>query len=286
MRTQLPALASQPCVAGQSRTRSPAMNIKQARQIEVGATLPVASVELVKDECAAFDECPVIDTYGDLSAGKQVIIGMPGAFTPTCTSEHLPGYIRNSKKFRQAGATVNVVTTNDVFIMTAWKRAMKKCMQEEGLTTLDSEVNMLADKGGDLIKALGLGYYMTPAKDAAWSFQLNSGLRSKRFALIAENGVVTHVAVDEGDTEMIDTSAEAILQVLSPRNKAKVTKGGASPSAAASSPSAAAASASVSETSAAGADAAGGEVQGAAILVAGLLGAAAYAYATGIQLPF
>ena len=139
------------------------------------------------------------------------------AFTPTCTDEHLPGYIRNARKFRRLGVKkLAVITTNDRFIMTAWKKAMKDCMQAEGLSTIDTEVTMVSDKDAELIKALGLAFNMAPKKKAAWSFQLNAGLRSKRFALVAEEGVVTHLAVDEGDTEMVGTSAEEIMNVLRP----------------------------------------------------------------------
>jgi len=148
-------------------------------------------------------------------------VGMPGAFTPTCTSEHLPGFIRNARKFRRLGVDkLAIVTTNDKFIMSAWKKAMSECMQAEGLSSLDTEVTMVADKDAELVKSLGLAYNMAPAKKAAWSFQLNAGIRSKRFALVADNGVLTHVAVDEGETEMVDTSAEAILGILKPQASA------------------------------------------------------------------
>lgn len=111
---------------------------------------------------------------------------------------------------------VAIVTTNDRFIMTAWKKAMRSCMEKEGLSSIDTEVTMLADDKGELIKALGLAYNMAPKKTAAWSFQLNAGLRSKRFALVASDGVVEHIAVDEGDTDLVSTSAESILEVLKP----------------------------------------------------------------------
>ena len=61
---------------------------------------------------------------------------------------------------------------------------------------------------------------MQPERKAAWSFQLNAGIRSKRFALITDDGVVSHVAVDEGDTDMVDTSAEAILDIVTPQASA------------------------------------------------------------------
>ena len=203
------------------RAPAPRMVVKQASEIAVGAEMPFAEIELVKGECAAFDECELISTKDDiLGKGKSIIIGMPGAFTPTCTSEHLPGYIRNARKFKGMGVrSVNIVTTNDAFIMTAWKRAMRKCMEAEGLSSLDNEVNMLADKDSNLIKALGMGFNMAPEKTAAWSFQLNAGLRSKRFAMVLNDGVVEHLAVDAGETEMDATSAESLMAVLKPSAK-------------------------------------------------------------------
>jgi peroxiredoxin len=199
----------------------PAMKIKQASQIAVNQSLPVAYIEVVTDGCAADDTCPVNTVDEVLGDGKCVLVGMPGAFTPTCTDEHLPGFIRKAKKFKRLGVKkVAVVTTNDRFIMTSWKKAMKECMQAEGLSSIDTEVEMLSDDKGDFIKSLGLAYNLQPKRKKAWSFQLNAGLRSKRFAMVTEGGVVTHLAVDDGDTDMIGTSAETILEVITPQASA------------------------------------------------------------------
>ena len=193
------------------------MQVKQASQIEVGQPLPAAYVEIVTDGCAADDSCPVLTADEMLGTGKVVLVGMPGAFTPTCTDEHLPGFIRSAKRFKRLGVkTVAIVTTNDRFIMTAWKKAMKECMESEGLRSMDTEVSMLSDDKCEFIKSLGLAYNMAPKKGGAWSFQLNAGLRSKRFAMVLNDGVVEHLAVDAGDTEMEGTSAENILEVLKP----------------------------------------------------------------------
>ena len=118
-----------------------------------------------------------------------------GAFTPTCTDLHLPGFIRAAPRFEKLGVgTLAVVTTNDRFIMSCWKDAMKACMEEEGLTSLDDKVTMIADKDGEIIKALGFLYNSklnrkAEGTRAAWQM-LNSGLRSKRFALVVQDGVV------------------------------------------------------------------------------------------------
>ena len=145
------------------RATTPTLNFMQAKQIETGATLPSLDgmeVEIVTDDCAFDDTCEIIsDEPNLLTKGKTILVGMPGAFTPTCTDAHLPGYIRGAKKLRRNGVNnIAIVTTNDRFIMTAWKRKMRECASQEGLRTIDTEVSMLADKNGNLIKSLGLAY--------------------------------------------------------------------------------------------------------------------------------
>ena len=216
-----------------ARARPIFANFKQAKQVEVGGALPSVEgfgVELVTDDCAFDDTCAVVDDI-DFTKGKSVIVGMPGAFTPTCTDEHLPGFIRNAKKMRRAGVkNIAVLTTNDRFIMTAWKRKMRECAQAAGLNSIDSEISMLADKNGNLIRALGLAYNEALDKNEKNAFiQLNSGIRSKRFALIAQDGVVQHLAVDDGSIDLDQTSAESVLAVLSgkPQRAVTATGGGA-----------------------------------------------------------
>jgi len=198
------------------------MATMQAEQVAVGDDFPNVPITLVTDGCAAEDNCPLLDSSTDLfSSGRNVLVGMPGAFTPTCTDEHLPGYIRGAGKFRSLGvSTVAVVTTNDRFLLTAWKRAMSACLRAEGKASLDGMVSMLADKDADLIKALGVAYNSKLDTKANKFFQLNAGIRSKRFALVVEEGRVAHVAVDEGETDLDATSAESILAWLEERGRA------------------------------------------------------------------
>lgn len=149
---------------------------------------------------------------------KCVIVGMPGAFTPTCTDEHLPGYIRNAPKMRRMGVDkIAVVTTNDRFIVSAWKSAMKGCLEGAGINAFDERVAMIADKDAELTKALGMAYYhkLDRSKESLSWLQFSQGIRSKRFALVAESGIVTHLAVDDGHVELRNTSAESIMEVLS-----------------------------------------------------------------------
>jgi peroxiredoxin len=126
---------------------------------------------------------------------------MPGAFTPTCTDAHLPGYMNRAAQFAQVGVSnIGVVTTNDRFVNEAWTKALEAC------TGKPSTLDMYSDGDGDLVKALGL------VDDMGFGL----GLRSKRFALVVEDGVVAHVATDPGMDEMRETSAEKILRVVTP----------------------------------------------------------------------
>ena len=214
------------------------MTVMQASQIAVGQAFPDTGnyINIVTDGCVREDACPmwtVEDLVGSESNKKlSVIVGMPGAFTPTCTDLHLPSYIRSIKKFEKLGVkTVAVLTTNDRFIMSSWKDAMKECMRGEGLRSLDDRVTFVADKGGEITKALGLLYNSkleaqagpkeAGPKQTIWQM-FNAGLRSKRFALVVKDGVVKHVAVDEDTTGtlMEATSADAVLAVLGDKGAA------------------------------------------------------------------
>ena len=111
------------------RARPVRLNVKQASQIEVGAPLPLLDasmgIEVVTDECAFDDTCKVVES--ELSVGTTVLVGMPGAFTPTCTDEHLPGFIRSAKQLRRAGVqNLCVVTTNDK-VRAASKGSRRNC---------------------------------------------------------------------------------------------------------------------------------------------------------------
>ena len=138
-----------------------------------------------------------------LEKGTNVLVGMPGAFTPTCNDEHLPGYIRTADTFKDAGVSkVAVLTTNDRFVNSAWNRAVEQCMSAK------SSLLMLSDGDADLIKQLGM------VDDMGFGM----GFRSKRFAVVMTDGVIDHVAVDPGMRDLGPTSAEAILKVVRGKN--------------------------------------------------------------------
>jgi peroxiredoxin len=132
----------------------------------------------------------------DLFSGKKVvIISVPGAFTPTCSMNHLPGFVDHAEKIVAKGVdTIACMAVNDVFVMDAWGR-------DRGV---GDHITMLADGNGEYAKALGLEF------DGS---AFGMGTRGQRFALIVDNGVVSHVAVEKpGQFEV--SSAESILENL------------------------------------------------------------------------
>ena len=157
--------------------------------IQPGDKLPVAPIKRVDQ--ASFEDT---DT-GTLFAGRDVVLfAVPGAFTPTCSERHLPGFVAHYQAFRDKGVDVACMSVNDAFVMQAWGQ-----MQQvpDGLW-------MLSDGNADFTRALGLemdasGYGM--------------GMRSKRFALHAVDGVVKQIFV-EAPGEFRVSSAEYVLEQL------------------------------------------------------------------------
>ena len=134
-------------------------------------------------------------TTDELFAGKTVVLfSVPGAFTPTCSAKHLPGYVEQAQALADKGAdTVACMAVNDVFVMDAWG-------QDKNADAL----LMVGDGNGEFTKALGL------EMDGS-SFGL--GTRSQRYAMIVDDGVVTKLNVEApGQFEV--SSAEAILEAL------------------------------------------------------------------------
>lgn len=125
---------------------------------------------------------------------KVVLFSVPGAFTPTCSARHLPGYVELADQIHAKGVdTIACMSVNDVFVMSAWS----KSAGADGIL-------MLADGNGDFARALGLELDAT---------QFGMGHRSQRFALIAENGIVRELFI-EGPGEFSVSSAEHLLSVL------------------------------------------------------------------------
>ncbi|MEO0575633.1 MAG: peroxiredoxin [Pseudomonadota bacterium] len=132
-----------------------------------------------------------------LFGGKKVIlVSVPGAFTPTCSMNHLPGFVDLADQFTSKGVdTIACMAVNDVFVMDAWGKDRN----------VGETVTMLADGNGDYSKALGL------TMDASG---FGMGLRGQRFAILVDDGVATHVAV-EAPGEFRVSAAEAMLEAVS-----------------------------------------------------------------------
>ena len=153
--------------------------------IKVGDSLPAATFNLIKDGVQSV-------STDDIFKGKKVVLfSVPGAFTPTCSERHLPGYVEHFEEFRKRGIEVACMAVNDAFVMKAWA---KDRGVPDGLL-------MLADGNGDFAKALGLEMDAT---------KFGMGMRAKRFALYADDGVVKVLQV-EAPGEFKVSSAEAML---------------------------------------------------------------------------
>ncbi len=145
---------------------------------------------------AATAEGPKELTTEEVFGGKTVVLfATPGAFTPTCSVRHVPGYLQNLDALRAKGVdTVACMAVNDVFVMEAWRKEMG----------VDDRILMLADGAGVMIKALGLELDLTAR---------GLGIRSQRFAMVVRDGKVAHLAVEKpGDFDV--SKAESVLAVL------------------------------------------------------------------------
>lgn len=127
--------------------------------------------------------------------GKKVVLfAVPGAFTPTCSAAHLPGFVTNADKIKAKGVdTIACVSVNDAFVMDAW-----------GKDKNADEILMLADWNAEFTEALGL------TLDASGA---GLGVRSQRYAMVVDDGVITKLAVEQGGKLEV-SSAEAILDAL------------------------------------------------------------------------
>ena len=156
--------------------------------IKVGDRIPSATLNVIRDGVQSV-------STDELFKGKKVVLfSVPGAFTPTCSEKHLPGFVEHYQEFKQRGIEVICMAVNDAFVMKAWA---KDRGVPDGLL-------MLADGNGDFAKSLGL------EMDAS---KFGLGLRSKRFALFADDGVVKELHI-EAPGEFKVSSAEAMLAAL------------------------------------------------------------------------
>ena len=159
--------------------------------IAVGDSLPQATFRVMTADG------PAAKTTDDVFKGRKVVLfAVPGAFTPTCHKNHLPGFVTHADQITAKGVDAIAVTSvNDVFVMDAWSKA----------SGAQGKIEFLADGNGDFAKALGL------SMDGS-GFGL--GTRSKRYSMIVEDGVVRALNVEEVAGKAEVSSADNLLKAL------------------------------------------------------------------------
>jgi len=164
--------------------------------IQIGDRLPEGTlqeyIEVATEGCALG---PNTFNVADLVKGKTIaIFGLPGAFTPTCSAQHLPGYVKLADQLKAKGVDeIWCVSVNDAFVMGAWGRDQKAT----GI------VRMMADGSAAFTKALGLEFDLV-----AKGF----GVRSQRYSMLVQDGVVKQLNVESGGFDV--SSAETLLKQL------------------------------------------------------------------------
>jgi peroxiredoxin len=158
--------------------------------IKVGDSLP--DLKLTQ----ATETGPTQVTTGDIFAGRKVVLfAVPGAFTPTCSAKHMPGFIEHYDALRAKGVdAVACIAVNDAFVMQAWAKDQK----------VDGRIIMLADGSAEFTGALGLQLDLVSR---------GLGIRSQRYALVAEDGKVTFLGIEEGGS-FESSRAEDVLAAL------------------------------------------------------------------------
>ena len=159
--------------------------------IKIGDRLPQATFRVMTPEG------PAARSTDDLFRGRKVaLVAVPGAYTPTCDRNHLPGYVQRADEIRAAGIDAILVTSvNDVFVLKAWSQS----------AGADGKVEMLSDGNADFAKALGLTF------DGS-GFGL--GTRSQRYAMVVDDGVVTSLNVEDVPSKADVSGAENLLKSL------------------------------------------------------------------------
>lgn len=158
--------------------------------IKEGDKIPSGTVTLMTSEG------PKPVSTDDLFNGKKVVVfAVPGAFTPTCSAKHLPGFVEKSQEIKSKGVdAIACVAVNDAFVMDAWGKSQN----------VGDKVQMLADGSGKFTDALGLGLDLTDR---------GLGKRSRRYSMIVDNGVVKKLNLEEGGAFQV-SDAQTILKQL------------------------------------------------------------------------
>jgi len=155
--------------------------------IQAGDRLPEVPLQQINNGVQTIDTRTLFD-------GKKVVLfAVPGAFTPTCSEKHLPGFVEHFDEFREKGVEVACISVNDAFVMGAWGKA-------DG----SPEITMLADGNGEFADAVGL------TMDGS---KFGMGKRSQRYSMLVNDGVVEQLNV-EAPGEYRASSAETLLEQL------------------------------------------------------------------------
>ena len=159
--------------------------------IQVGDTLPSVTFRV------GTEDGPVPKTTEEIFKGKRVVLfAVPGAFTPTCHKNHLPGYVARADEIKAKGIdTIAVVAVNDPFVMSAWEKA----------SGADGKVLFLSDGNGDFAKAVDLTF------DGGMA---GLGIRAKRFSMLVEDGVVKSLNVEDVPSKADVSSAQTMLDQI------------------------------------------------------------------------
>jgi len=159
--------------------------------ISVGDKLPEATFKTM-----TADGAKALTTAEIFSGKKVVLFGVPGAFTPTCSNNHLPGYLENYDAIVSRGVdTIAVVAVNDHFVMGAWAN----------FTGGEGKLLYLADGNGDFVRAAGLEADLSGG---------GLGIRSKRFSMIVEDGKVTALNIEDSPGQAVESGAAKLLEQL------------------------------------------------------------------------
>lgn len=158
--------------------------------VQVGDSIPDVTLAVMGESG------PEQVSTGDLFSGKKVVaFALPGAFTPTCSAQHLPGFVDSADAIKAKGVdSIICLSVNDVFVMDAWGKDRN----------VGDKVAMVADGSGVLAKALGLELDLT---------ERGLGVRSRRYSMVVDDGVVSALNLEEGGAYEV-SSAEKILENL------------------------------------------------------------------------
>ena len=163
--------------------------------IKVGDTVPECTLrEYIDEETEGCSIGPNEFKMSDLVKGKRIaLFALPGAYTPTCSARHLPGYVEKAAELKQKVDEIWCISVNDAFVMGAWGR-------ENNAT---GSVRMMADGGAEFTKAVGMDVDLTAR---------GLGVRSKRYSMLIEDGVVKTVNLEEAPRGMDVSDAETMLK--------------------------------------------------------------------------